>query len=52
MLQKNRFTIPNEEYDLIYDLVEKASGQVTYKSFLEYLRTLKRDYMRYRTILK
>ena len=64
MLEQNKYNFPQEEFDLIYDLTKRKEraeshnfnnnneDKVSYKAFIDVMRNLKRDYMRYRTIFK
>lgn len=59
MLRSQKYDFPEEEFDLIYDLAKRKSielgnpsDHVTYKSFLEVMRNLKRGYLRYRNLFR
>lgn len=59
MLRSQKYDFPQEEFDLIYDLARRKSlelgyqsDEVTYKSFLEVMRNLKRGYLRYRNLFR
>lgn len=56
MLKKNEYNFPDEEFNLLYQLALKnypnINGKVSYKSFIELIRNLKREYMKYRTLVE
>lgn len=52
ILQNNTHQIPADEYDVMYELTKRNYKKVTYKTFLEMIRNLKRDYLKYRTLFK
>jgi hypothetical protein len=49
------YAFPDEEYNLIYQIALKnypnEEEKVSYKGFLDVMRNLKREYMRYRTLI-
>ena len=48
--------MPEEEYETLFEITRQNMGgnssTVTYKSFLDTIRNLKRDYLKYRTMFK
>jgi hypothetical protein len=55
ILLKNDYPFPDEEYNLIYEITLKnypnKDNKVTYKAFINAMRNLKREYIKYRTLL-
>jgi hypothetical protein len=55
-LSKHNYNFADEEFNLIYQLTLKnypnQDEKVTYKAFIDIMRNLKREFMKYRTLLK
>ena len=55
-MKKNRYEFQEEEFNLIYQITLKNNpnnqGQISFKSFIEIMRNLKKEYNKYKTILK
>ena len=55
ILVDNKFYIPKNELDCIYDITIKNypnnEGKISYTSFISTLKNLKREYMKYRTLI-
>ena len=57
MLKKSSFEFPDEEIDTLFEITRQNEGaveedKVTFKGFLDTIRYLKRDFMKYRTMFK
>lgn len=52
LLQNSTHQIPDDEFDVMYELTLRNYQRVTFKAFLEMIRNLKRDYLKYRTLFK
>lgn len=56
VIKDKPMSIPEEEYDTLFEITRQNMGGntniVTYKAFLETIRNLKRDYLKYRTMFK
>lgn len=55
ILKENKYRIPDEELNTVFDIALKnypnEEGKLSYTSFVNTLRLLKREYMRYRTLV-
>lgn len=56
MLKNKTYYIPDDEFDTLYEITRQnlgaTSDKVTFKAFLETVRNIKRDYLKYRTMFK
>lgn len=56
ILNENNYKFSDDEYKVICDIVlankPNQEGKVSYKSFIEVMRSLKRDYVKFRGIFK
>lgn len=56
IVQEKSISMPEEEFDTLYEITRQNMGginnTVTYRAFLETIRNLKRDYLKYRSMFK
>jgi hypothetical protein len=56
ILRKYKYNFAEEEFNLIYEIALKNfpndSGMITFKAFIDVMRNLKREFMKYRTLIK
>ena len=54
-MEKHKYEFKQEEFDLICQISQKNfpndEGKISFKSFLEVMKNLKREYLKYRGIL-
>ena len=54
LLKNKTFTFPDEEFETIFEITRQNEGanceKISYKGFMETIRNLKRDYIKYRTM--
>lgn len=55
ILANNNHNFPDQEYNLIFEITLKnypnSSDMVSYKAFIDVMRNLKREFMKYRNLL-
>ena len=56
LLNTNTFKIPEDEFETLFEIIKKNEGvksdKITFKGFLETIRNLKREFLKYRTMFK
>jgi hypothetical protein len=56
LLNTNTFKIPEDEFETLFEITRQNEGvksdKITFKGFLETIRNLKREFLKYRTMFK